>query len=123
MIFCNTLLNIQDNSGAKGGLCIKIKKNSNCKKAKLNDIIKVTIKKLSKHNKNVTKGSLFFAYITQIKKKTLKQTGINVKFDFNSIILLNNTLQPIGTRILGPISIKNRTNKNFKIISLSSFIL
>ena len=125
MINNQTLLKIKDNTGGSKAQAIKIYKG---RYATIGDIILVSIKKLRKkinnNNKNkIIKGNIFKALVirTIYKKKNITDNYIN--FNENSIILLNNQLQPLGTRILGPVTNKLRKIKKIKIISLSSYIL
>nr|YP_010394616.1 ribosomal protein L14 [Plasmopara halstedii]DAZ89053.1 TPA_asm: ribosomal protein L14 [Plasmopara halstedii] len=123
MIQIQTKLKINDNSGVKIGQCIKIYKK---KFGKIGDMILISVKKLRPKQKKkikIVKGDLFKALI--IHTKYQKKSTINnmIKFDENSIIILNNQDKPLGTRIFGPITSEFRKQKNFKILSLASNIL
>ena len=123
MINVQTYLKIKDNTGGNQAQAIKIYKG---RYASIGDTILVTIKKLRNkiNNKNkVIKGNVFKALVIRTKYKKRNTINNFINFDENSIILLNNQNQPLGTRILGPVTNKLRKIKKIKIISLSSYIL
>jgi len=118
-----TELKINDNSGIKIGKCIKVYKK---KTGKIGDTILISVKKLRlKNNKKIKiiKGDIFKALIIHTSYSKKSTIGNIIKFDKNSIIILNNQNKPIGTRIFGPLTSEFRKQRNFKIISLSSKIL
>jgi large subunit ribosomal protein L14 len=123
MIQIQTKLKINDNTGIKIGQCIKIYKS---KTGKIGDVILISAKKLRlnpKKKNKIVKGDLFKALIIHTVYTTKNTIGNFIKFDKNSIIILNNQNKPLGTRIFGPITSEFRKQKNFKILSLSSNIL
>lgn len=123
MIYIQTKLNINDNSGIKLAQCLKIYKK---KTGKIGDIILISIKNLKLNNKKkikISKGDLLKAIIIYTKYKNKNTIGNFIKFDINSIIILNNQNKPLGTRIFGPITSYFRKIKKFKILSLSNQII
>ena len=123
MIHIQTKLNVNDNSGIKLAQCLKIYKK---KTGKIGDVILISIKNLklnSKKKVKISKGDLLKAIIIYTKYKNKNTIGNFIKFDINSIIILNNQNKPLGTRIFGPITSFFRKKKNFKIISLSNQII
>ena len=123
MIHIQTKLKINDNSGIKLGQCIKIYKK---KTGHIGDLILISVQKLRLNHKKkvkILKGDLFKALIIHTHYSTIGTIGNMIKFDQNSIIILNNQGKPLGTRIFGPITSEFRKQKNFKILSLSSNIL
>ena len=123
MIQIQSKLLINDNSGINIGQCIKIYKK---KTGIIGDIILISVKKLrlnSKKKTKIMKGDLLKAIIIYTKYQRKNTIGNYIKFDKNSIIILNNQNKPLGTRIFGPITSHFRKKKNFKILSLSSSIL
>lgn len=123
MIQIQSKLFINDNSGINIGQCIKIYKK---KTGIIGDIILISVKKLrlnSKKKTKIMKGDLLKAIIIYTKYQRKNTIGNYIKFDKNSIIILNNQNKPLGTRIFGPITSHFRKKKNFKILSLSSSIL
>lgn len=122
MIHIQTKLNINDNSGIKLAQCLKIYKK---KTGHIGDIILISIKNLktNSNKKKLLKGDLLKAIIIYTKYKNKNTIGNLIKFDINSIIILNNQNKPLGTRIFGPITSKFRKLKNFKILSIASNII
>ena len=49
--------------------------------------------------------------------------GSYIRFDGNSAVLINKDLEPIGTRIFGPVARELRARKFMKIISLAPEVL
>jgi large subunit ribosomal protein L14 len=123
MIQKQTKLKITDNTGAKKAQCIQIYKK---KTATIGDFILLSIKKIKKkHTRiSITKGSLFKALVIRTKFKRKNVFNHYITFNENSVILLNSqTKQPLGTRILGPVSFDLRKQKHCKILSLSSIFI
>ena len=122
MIHIQTKLNVNDNSGIKLAQCLKIYKK---KTGKIGDIILISIKNLKTNSskKKLLKGDLLKAVIIYTKYKNKNTIGNLIKFDINSIIILNNQNKPLGTRIFGPITSTFRKLKNFKILSIANNII
>lgn len=106
MIQSQTILKIADNSGAKTVKCIKVLEGFKKRTAKLGDIIIVSIQKLrnkSKKTSKVKKGEIYKALIIRTKTTNNQNSGLNLKFKDNAVVLINKQGNPIGTRIIGPI--------------------
>ncbi|HCB64131.1 MAG TPA: 50S ribosomal protein L14 [Fusobacteria bacterium] len=116
MIQQQTLLNVTDNSGAKRVMCIKVLGGSKRRIAHLGDTIVVTIKKAIPSG-NAKKGTVSKAIIVRTKKERRRKDGSYIKFDDNAVVLVNDALEPRGTRILGPIAREVRGKGSPKIIS------
>ncbi len=122
MIQMQTKLNVADNSGAKRLMCIKIFWGSHRRYASIGDVIKVSIKDAIPRGK-VKKGEIYNAVIVRTKKGVRRPDGSVIRFDGNAAVLLNNQLQPIGTRIFGPVTRELRSERFMKIISLAPEVL
>jgi len=122
MIYIGSVLNVCDNSGVKKVKCIKVLRRSPKKWGRVGDIFIVVIKNLKVFNK-IKKKEIYKGILVRSKKKVLRKDGSCICFSENSIILLNNKLVPIGSRIFGPVSRELRSKKNSKLIALSSDIL
>lgn len=126
MIQQQTILKVSDNSGAKTAKCIKVLGGFKKKYAKLGDIIIVSIQKLRNKSKNtskVKKGEVYKALIIRTKTKYIKKDGTQIWFNENSITLLNKQENPVGTRIIGPISKVLKKKQFQKILSISSGLI
>ena len=118
MIQTESYLDIADNSGAKRVQCIKVIGGSRRRYAGLGDVIVVAIKECTAGSK-VKKGDTAKAVVVRVKDDTGRPDGSSIKFDDNSAVLLSATLEPIGTRIFGPVARELRGKKFMKIISLA----
>jgi large subunit ribosomal protein L14 len=122
MIQMQTSLGVADNSGAKRVQCIKVLGGSHRRYAGIGDVIKVTVKDAIPRGK-VKKGDVLNAVVVRTKKGVRRPDGSAIRFDGNAAVLLNNQLQPIGTRIFGPVTRELRSERFMKIISLAPEVL
>lgn len=122
MIQVQTLLDVADNSGAKQVLCIKILGGSKRRYANVGDIIKVSIRQAIPKGK-VKKGDVMSALVVRTKKGVRRSDGSLIRFDSNAVVILNSQLQPIGTRIFGPVTRELRGTKFMRIVSLALEVL
>ena len=122
MIQMQTMLDSADNSGARRLMCVKVLGGSKRRYANIGDIIKVTVKEAIPRGK-VKKGELFHAVVVRTRKGVRRPDGSLIRFDGNAAVILNNNLQPLGTRIFGPVTRELRGEKFMKIISLAPEVL
>jgi large subunit ribosomal protein L14 len=118
MIQMQTKLKVADNSGAKTLFCIKVLGGSRRKYASVGDIIVVSIREALPASK-VKKGEVHRAVVVRTRKEIRRKDGSYIKFDVNSAVLINPQLEPIGTRIFGPVARELRAKNFMKIISLA----
>lgn len=98
-----TNLDVADNSGAKRVMCIKVLGGSHRRYAGIGDIIKVSIKDAIPRGR-VKKGEVYNALVVRTRKGVRRPDGSVIRFDGNAAVILNNNLQPLGTRIFGPVT-------------------
>lgn len=122
MIQMQTSLDVADNSGAKKVMCIKVLGGSHRRYAGIGDIIKVSVKDAMPRTR-VKKGDVYNALVVRTRKGIRRADGSVIRFDSNAAVILNNQLQPIGTRIFGPVTRELRGDKFMKIISLAPEVL
>jgi large subunit ribosomal protein L14 len=122
MIQMQTTLGVADNSGAKRVQCIKVLGGSHRRYAGIGDIIKVSIKDAIPRGK-VKKGDIYNAVVVRTAKGIRRADGSLIRFDGNAAVLLNNKLEPIGTRVFGPVTRELRGDRFMKIISLAPEVL
>ena len=122
MIQVQSLVDVADNSGARHVMCIKVLGGSRRRYANIGDVIKVSIKEAIPRGK-VKKGDVMNAVVVRTRKGVRRNDGSVIRFDSNAVVLLNNQLQPIGTRIFGPVTRELRTDNFMKIISLALEVL
>ena len=122
MIQMQSSLTVADNSGARELQCIKVLGGSHRRYAGIGDVIKVSVKEALPRSR-VKKGDVYNALIVRTKKGVRRRDGSVLRFDSNAAVLLNNKLEPIGTRVFGPIARELRGEKVMKIISLAPEVL
>jgi len=122
MIQMQTVLDAADNSGARRVQCIKVLGGSKRRYAAVGDVIKVSVKDAIPRGK-VKKGEVYNAVVVRTRKGVRRKDGSLIRFDGNAAVLLNNRLEPIGTRIFGPVTRELRTSQFMKIISLAPEVL
>ena len=122
MIQMQTFLESADNSGARQLMCIKVLGGSKRRYAGIGDVIKVSVKDAIPRGK-VKKGEVYNALVVRTRKGVRRPDGSIVRFDTNAAVLLNNKLEPIGTRIFGPVTRELRGEQFMKIVSLAPEVL
>jgi large subunit ribosomal protein L14 len=122
MIQMQSVLEVADNSGAKRVQCIKVLGGSRRRYAALGDVIVVSIKEALPGSK-VKKGDTAKAVVVRTRREYRRNDGSYIKFDDNSAVLINAQLEPVGTRIFGPVARELRAKRFMKIISLAPEVL
>ncbi|MFZ0550021.1 MAG: 50S ribosomal protein L14 [Steroidobacteraceae bacterium] len=122
MIQLQTMLNAADNSGARTLMCIKVLGGTRRRYATVGDVIKVSVKDAIPRGK-VKKGEVYDAVVVRTTHGVRRADGSLIRFDGNAAVLLTNKLEPIGTRIFGPVTRELRTSQFMKIISLAPEVL
>ena len=122
MIQMQTTLAAADNSGARELMCIKVLGGSKRRYAKIGDVIKVSVREAIPRGK-VKKGEVYDAVVVRTRKGVRRADGSLIRFDGNAAVLLNNKLEPIGTRIFGPVTRELRGERFMKIVSLAPEVL
>jgi len=122
MIQMQTVLNVADNSGAKKVACIKVLGGSKRRYASLGDVIVIAVKEALPNSK-VKKGDVMKAVVVRTVKEVRRADGSYLKFDDNSAVLITNQMEPVGTRIFGPVARELRAKQFMKIISLAPEVL
>ena len=122
MIQMQTVLDAADNSGAKRVQCIKVLGGSKRRYAAIGDVIKVTVKDAIPRGK-VKIGEIYNAVVVRTAKGVRRNDGSLIRFDGNAAVILDSRLEPVGTRIFGPVTRELRSKKFMKIISLAPEVL
>lgn len=118
MIQNQTVMDVADNSGAKRVSVIKVLGGSRRRYAGLGDVVVVSVKEALPTAK-VKKGDVAKAVVVRTAREYLRSDGTYIRFDANSAVLINSQLEPIGTRIFGPVARELRAKRFMKIISLA----
>ena len=122
MIQMQTNLDVADNSGARRVQCIKVLGGSKRKYASVGDVIVVSVKEAIPRGR-VKKGDVRKAVVVRTSKEVRRDDGTAIRFDSNAAVILNNSGEPIGTHIFGPVVRELRAKNFMKIISLAPEVL
>jgi len=122
MIQAESYLTVADNSGARKVMCIKVLGGTRRRYGSVGDVIVVSVKEAIPEAK-VKKGDVLKAVIVRTSKEISRLDGTYIRFDDNSAVLINNQLEPLGTRVFGPVARELRAKKFMKIISLAPEVL
>ena len=122
MIQLRTRLVAADNSGARELMCIKVMGGTRRRYAGVGDVIKVSVKDAAPRGR-VKKGEIYNAVVVRTRRGVRRGDGSLIRFDGNAAVLLTPKLEPIGTRIFGPVTRELRTERFMKIVSLAPEVL
>lgn len=121
MIQQESRLNVADNSGARKVLCIKVLGGSRRRYASVGDVIVVTVKE-ALPNGAVKKGEVRRAVVVRTRKELNRSDGSSVRFDDNAAVIIDDSMQPVATRIFGPVGRELR-GRFMKIVSLAPEVI
>jgi len=121
MITEETILQVADNTGARSAKCFRILGQSK-RYGHIGDLIKVSIRE-AQPGGLVKKGEVRLAVIVRTSKSIRRVDGSLLRFGSNAVVLIDEDLNPIGTRIFGPVARELREKKFAKIISLAPEVL
>jgi large subunit ribosomal protein L14 len=121
MIQMYTYVDVADNTGAKECMCIKVLGGSRRRYAGLGDVIVASVKKAIPGG-DVKPGDVVKAVVVRTKKAARRDDGTYVRFDRNAVVLLDNEMNPRGTRMFGAVARELREKFN-KIISLAAEVV
>ena len=117
-----TLLEVADNSGAKKLMCIKVLGGTHRRYAGLGDVVVASVKKAIPGGE-VKPGEVVKAVVVRCKKATRREDGSYVRFDRNALVLIDNEMNPRGTRIFGAVARELRDSGFAKIVSLAAEVV
>jgi len=115
-------LRVADNTGAKELLCIRVLGGSGRRYASIGDVIVATVKDAIP-GAGVKKGDVVKAVVVRTKKPYGRDDGTLIGFDENAAVIIDNQLNPRGTRIFGPVARELREKNFMKIVSLAPEVL
>ena len=117
-----TRLTIADNSGAKTAQCIRVLGGTRRRYARVGDVIVASVKSAIP-NGNVKKGQVVKCVIVRTKKEIGRRDGSYIRFSENAAVIIQENLEPVGTRIFGPVARELRERRFMKIVSLAPEVL
>ncbi len=122
MIQQQTILTVADNSGAKKVMCIKVLGDSKKRYARVGDLIAASVKTAIPGG-TVKKGDVVKAVVVRTKKEYRRKDGSYIRFDENAAVVINKDMEPVGTRIFGPVARELREKSFMRIVSLAPEVL
>ena len=122
MIQPQTYLEVADNTGARKIMCIRVLKGSNAKYATVGDVIVARGKEATPRGA-AKEGDVVQAVVVRTKKEVKRPDGSAIRFDDNAAVIINNQLEPRGTRVFGPVARELREKGFMKIVSLAPEVL
>ena len=122
MIQQESMVRIADNSGARRALCIRVLGGSGRRYARVGDVIVVTVKDAIPGG-NVKKGEVVRAVVVRTAKESRRRDGSYIRFDENAAVIIDETGEPAGTRIFGPVARELRDKRFMKIVSLAPEVI
>jgi len=122
LIQSQSVLQVADNTGARRVACVKVLGGSRRRYASVGDIIVVSVKE-ALPNSRVKKKQLHRAVVVRTKKEIARADGSYIRFDDNSVVLVDANRELLGTRIFGPVARELRAKRFMKIVSLAPEVL
>ena len=122
MIQVQTMLEVADNSGAKKMMCIKVLGGTRARYARIGDVVVGAVKEAIP-GAGVKKSDVVKAVIVRTKKHLRRYDGTYIKFDDNAVVVINDTMNPRGTRVFGPVAREIRDRGFVKIASLAPEVI
>jgi large subunit ribosomal protein L14 len=122
MIQMYTWLDVADNTGAKEAMCIKVLGGSRRRYAGLGDVIIASVKK-ALPGADVKPGDIVRGVIVRTRKAMRRDDGSYVRFDRNAMVIIDNELNPRGTRIFGAVARELRERRFMKIVTLAAEVV
>ena len=122
MVQVESMLVVADNSGARKLMCILPRGGDLGLRAGLGDVITASVKEAAPDSA-IKKGKVVRCVIVRMKKETRRKDGTYIRFDSNAAVLINETGEPVGTRVFGPVARELRDKRYMKIVSLAPEVL
>jgi len=122
MIQMQTMLKVADNTGARRVCCIKVVSASSKRYAEIGDLIVASVKETIPDSP-VKKGEVVRAVVVRTTKDIKRSDGSVLRFDENAIVIVDNQMNPRGTRVFGPVARELRDRNYLKIVSLAPEVL
>jgi large subunit ribosomal protein L14 len=118
MIQMESMLNVADNTGVKQVRCIQVRTSTHKGYGNVGDVIIGSVRKCTPQSK-IRKGTKVKGVIVRTKRDICRDDGTVLRFDENSIVLIDENNQPVGNRIFGPVARELRYRNFMRIISLA----
>lgn len=117
MIGVLTQLDVADNTGARRAMCIRVLGHRR-RYAHVGDVIRVSVKEAQPRG-TVKKGEVLKAVVVRTSFPVARPDGSSLRFDHNAVVLVDDQMNPRGTRVFGPVARELREKNFMKIVSLA----
>ena len=121
-LMMRSMIEVADNSGARKLQMIMPLGGSTGLHARLGDVITASVKEAAPDGQ-VQKGKVVKAVIVRTRKEYRRRDGTYIRFDQNAAVLINETGEPVGTRVFGPVARELRDKRYMKIVSLAPEVI
>jgi len=122
MIQQESHLKVADNTGARELQVIHVMGGSTRRYGRVGDIVVCAVKSAAPQG-TVKKSDIVKAVIVRCSKEWRREDGSSIRFDDNAAVILDNNLNPRGTRIFGPVARELREKGFMKIVSLAPEVI
>ena len=122
MIHEMSMLDVDDNTGAKRAMCVKVLGGSKRRYASVGDVIVAVIKKALPAGE-VKEHDVVKGVVVRTAKAVRRADGSYIKFDSNALVVIDKDNNPRGTRIFGAVARELRDSNFMKIVSLAEEVV
>lgn len=124
MIQLRSVLRVADNSGAKRIRVIQVYGGSKRRFGRVGDMVIGSVI-AAQPQSELGKGAKVRAVIVRTKKEKRRSSGEYIRFDDNAAVIIQsrNNLEPVGTRVFGPIAREVKQKGYQTIASLAPEVL
>jgi large subunit ribosomal protein L14 len=124
MIQLRSVLQVADNSGARKLRVIQVYGGSSRRFGYVGDTVMASVIDADP-NSAIKRGSKVRAVIVRTRKENRRPSGEYIRFDDNAAVIIEarDKVDPIGTRVFGPIAREVKENGFHKIASLAPEVL
>lgn len=118
MLQMKSILTVADNTGARKASLIGVLKSKGRSWAQIGDIVRANIKEAAPDG-GIKKGEKVKAVIVRTCSQIRRTDGTSIRFDNNALVIIDESGNPKGTRVFGPVARELRNLEFMKIISLA----
>lgn len=122
MIQVRSRMKVTDNSGVKELRVANILGRPGVKGGRIGDIVVGSVRRRLPTS-DIDKGEVVRGVIVRTRNRHRREDGSYIRFDDNAVVLVNNSLEPLGTRIFGPVPRELRQLNMLRVLSLAPEVL
>ncbi|MGB7957674.1 MAG: 50S ribosomal protein L14 [Minisyncoccia bacterium] len=102
MIQERSVIKVADNSGAKIVRCFRILGGTRRRYAGVGDVIVASVQS-AEPRKTVKKKDVIKVLVVRTRNAMRRKDGSYVRFDENAVVLVDAKMEPVATRVFGPL--------------------